>query len=461
MCEMSVWGRATVLSMAQPPTCPRKRHAGEGWRVVRDGQQRTAGRTRQRWRCIDPDGGFHRFVGAVARTRHAPEAVCWECDNQVEAHEGPVAGHEFEYLVREVAEALVSVGRGLTYTDAAKRARMKANAARSDASGVGVDDGETVSGGPVIDRTVVNGQTVAEWMGEFVPVVAKRHAETEWPETIVLDSTEYQDTNVRTGEQRQLFAVLAVWGYPSGDGKGRLWRFTAVPRDTADAWAEFLAELPGKPALVVCDRDLAIIGGVQRRWGKGKNVVPIHLCEHHMFARGVDALERDGVAYGDPLRELLNVAFQSLAGWDAFDAAVAADSRAVNGRRWVKHWRKRMRVQTARRASLPAHYANGAVEDPLKMVRQVIDRRKFAFRNRARMNLLLELVRLRVLRADSVRTYAEDIRAHLVAEGEERAPRYRQVYDTWGPRSDTKPRTRVYSLLGWSRVEGDRPDAHE
>jgi hypothetical protein len=29
-----------------------------------------------------------------------------------------VAGHEFEYLVREVAEALVSVGRGMTYTDA-------------------------------------------------------------------------------------------------------------------------------------------------------------------------------------------------------------------------------------------------------------------------------------------------------------------------------------------------------
>jgi hypothetical protein len=74
---------------------------------------------------------------------------------------------------------------------------------------------------------------------------------------------------------------------------------------------------------------------------------------------------------------------------------------------------------------------------------------------------LLELVRLRVLRADSVRTYTEDIRAHLVNEGDERTTRYRQVYDTWGPRSDTNPRTRVYSLLGWSRVEGDRPDAHE
>ncbi len=447
--------------MTQPPTCPRKGHAGDGWRVVRDGQQRTAGRTRQRWRCISPDDGFHRFVGAVARTRHAPEAVCWECDNQVAAHEGPVAGHEYEYLVREVAEALVSVGRGMTYTDAAKRARLKANAARNDASGASLHGDEFVSGGPVIDRTVVNGQTVAEWMGEFVPVVAKRHAETEWPETIVLDSTEFQDTNVRTGEQRQLFAVLAVWGYPAGGEKGRLWRLGAVPRDTTETWAEFLAELPGKPALVVCDRDLAIIGGVQQRWGKGKDAVPIHLCEHHLFARGVAALERDGIAYGDPLRELLNVAFQSLAGWDAFDTAVAADPRAVSGRKWVAHWRKRMRVQTARRASIPAHYANGAVEDPLKMVRQVIDRRKFAFRNRARMNLLLELVRLRVLRADSVRTYAEDIRAHLVAEGQDRAPRYRAVYDTWGPRSDTLQRTRVYSLLGWSRVEGDRPDAHD
>ncbi len=74
---------------------------------------------------------------------------------------------------------------------------------------------------PVIDQTVVNGQMVAEWRGEFVPVVANRHAETEWPETGVVDSTEYQDSSMRTGEQRQLFAVPAVWGYPAATGRAR------------------------------------------------------------------------------------------------------------------------------------------------------------------------------------------------------------------------------------------------
>ena len=60
---------------------------------------------------------------------------------------------------------------------------------------------------------------------------------------------------------------------------------------------------------------------------------------------------------------------------------------------------------------------NGAVEDPLKVVRAVIDRRKFALRKRARMNLLLGLMRLELVRGDSVRTYTEYIPTHPVKEG--------------------------------------------
>ncbi|NMM25103.1 MAG: hypothetical protein HHJ11_16760 [Phycicoccus sp.] len=419
----------------------------------------------------------------MSRTRYH-EGVCWECDNKVAAYEGPVAGHEYEYLVREVAEALVSVGRGMTYTDAAKRARKAANRARKNLDPGGGPDadldpddeldenlraaGDTVpkadptseSDTKPKEKTVTTGQTVADWLGEFVPVVAAQHQEKAWPQTIVLDSTEFMDTNSRTSGRRQLFAVLAAWGYAAGEKEGHLWKVAAAPADDAMAWKEFLASIPGRPELVVCDRDYAIIGGVQRHWGRGKAQVPIHLCEHHMFDNGLAKLKDDGIEFEDPLRVLFASAFQSLAGWDAFDAATQGDPRAVNTRKWVRHWRKRMRVQTARRASIPPHYGNGAVEAPIRQVRQVIERRKFTFRNLARMNLLLELVRLRLLRADSVRAYAEDIRTHLVLEGDRRKPSYRAVYDTWGPRIEDKPRTRVYSLLGWARVEGDRPDAH-
>ena len=77
----------------------------------------------------------------------------------------------------------------------------------------------------------------------------------------------------------------------------------AVPRDTEEAWAVFLSELPGKPSLVACYRDRAIIGRVQRRWGKDRNAVPIHLCDYHLSTCAVAVLERDGIAYGDPFRE--------------------------------------------------------------------------------------------------------------------------------------------------------------
>ncbi len=421
-------------------SCPRPGHSAPGWRVVRAGRQVTAGRTRQRWWCLSPDGTRHRFVGAVARTEHAAESVCWECDNPVARHEGPVAPSEFEYLVREVAGALVSVGQGMTYTEAAVRARRLADRARLDRD-------------EAPKPTPKNGQTVSEWVGEFAPVVAARYEETEWPETIVCDSTRFLYTNSWTGRSKQLFCVLAVWGYPAGDPVGRLWRLSAGPTQGRDAWAELLSELPGRPKLVVCDRDYGIIGGVQKHWGRGKNAVPHHLCEHHMFARAVAALDRDHIPFEDHLHDLVKDAFHSLAGWEAFDQAVCSDPRTPATRKWVKHWRKRMRAQTARRATLPPHYSNGAVEAPLRTIAAMLDRRKFAFRNRARMIALLGLVRLRFLRADNERAYAEDIRAHLVAAGDQRARRYRGIYDPWGPSSKTKPRVRTYSLWGTSSVE--------
>jgi hypothetical protein len=57
--------------------------------------------------------------------------------------------------------ALVDIGRGQTYTDAAMRVRARANVGKT---------GER--------REVINGQTVADWMADFVPAVAARHEET-------------------------------------------------------------------------------------------------------------------------------------------------------------------------------------------------------------------------------------------------------------------------------------------
>ena len=81
--------------------------------------------------------------------------------------------------------------------------------------------------------TVASGQTVADWLSRYGPVVAAAHAETAWPETVVLDSTRFVDDDARTGARNQLFCVLAAWGYPAGATRGRLWLLRAFPLQDA------------------------------------------------------------------------------------------------------------------------------------------------------------------------------------------------------------------------------------
>ncbi len=103
-----------------------------------------------------------------------------------------------------------------------------------------------------------------------------------------------------------------------------------------------------------------------------------------------------------------------------------------------------MKTQTGRRASLPAYYATGAIEPKLATVRQMLERRRWTFRNRRRMNTLLELVRQRLNRTDDVTRWASLIRTDLEAGGGKPSqPRRRAdpvAYDAAGER--------LYSLRG-------------
>ena len=382
--------------MSELPRCPR---GCESVKVVRDGVQKHAGRQRQRYRCVSADGSFHRFVGEGALSRTRGEGhTCGGCDRPLEVDGGPVAPWRGHYTVREVATALWLVAGGVSYAEAAMRVRRRA---------WGDDGGEQRAA-----TTVASGQTVADWLSRYGPIVAAPHAETAWPETVVLDSTRFMYDDARTGARNQLFCVLAAWGYPAGAARGRLWRLGAFPLQDAPTWETFLGDLPGRPALVVIDRDYGAIGGVQRRWGRGRAAVPIHLCEHHLYEKGKEALANSGHAtFGDPLQTALASALATPGGWETFHRlAIAAGGAAA---RWAKHWDKRMRTQTKRRASIPPHYANGAVEAPLEEVKRIVGQRRWTFRNADRLNLLLELARIRYNRDATEDDFAAELRAQL------------------------------------------------
>ncbi|MHA7271471.1 hypothetical protein [Arthrobacter sp. HLT1-20] len=326
-------------------------------------------------------------------------------------YEGPAAPAQFEYLIREIAGALVDVGRGSTYTDAARRVKMQA---------VVNIPGKSV-------REVKNGQTVAEWMADFVPVVAAPYAQTRWPDVLVLDSVSFYWRGIGEAKAKvEMYSILAAYGYDASGKDGRLWRQEAHPAHAVSAWEEFLARLPGDPLSVIADEDIAIRGAIMAHWGTAYWADRYHSSEHHLQASGSEVLTR--AAGSGELRTLFHDALTSKEPWDLFETAVEK-SGILAIKIWVMIHGEQIQRQTLRRGAIPPVYANGALENSLNLVRPMIVDRAFSFRNRARLNLLLELVRLGQLRADNTADYATAIRTHLIQNDGHPHRSYREIYD--------------------------------
>jgi len=347
----------------------------------------------------------------MSRTR-TKDGLCLECENHVHPHQGPQAPAEFEYLVREIAGALVDLGRGSTYTDAAKRVRALANLGKTTKM-----------------RDVVNGQTVAEWMADFVPVVTASSTPTQWPAVLVVDSAPFRWTDPVSGDNLLLYTLFAAYGYDHNGKNGRLWKIAVGPGGDAAAWAEFLASLPGKPESIVCDQDRAILGGIETHWGKYAATHLVHHCEHHLAERAKSAFASDRLDRDDPIQGLFHGALQSLERWDAFAAAVRGRDGLLMTKGWLNKNAILLRGQISGRDKIPPVYSNSAIEQPLREFTKTLRPRAFAFRNRARLNNLLALMRLAYLRADSVPGYSIDIRAYLDKHNGRPERTYRQAYD--------------------------------
>ena len=98
--------------------------------------------------------------------------TCNACESDLAPHQGPASPP----TVREAAAALVAIGSGLTYTEAAQHARARA--------------------GPPAAAVGLVAQLAANWMEALTPVVAASHQETAWPETIVCDATRFMVMNL-------------------------------------------------------------------------------------------------------------------------------------------------------------------------------------------------------------------------------------------------------------------------
>jgi len=354
--------------------------------------------------------------------------TCEHCEREVERREGPKAPRHYQFVARGIAEALGAVGAGATYMQASRVARDRARRFRCDAG-----TGEL--------RESAHGQLVADWVELFAPVVFEPHRPSAWPAagSLLFDHPPFRvraldEDGRRIPGGRVAFDVFCAVGYCAG--RPRLWRAEAFSSARPANWRVFLASLPGEPQRIVCDAHGGMLQAITARWPQAE----LQHCEWHLRHALVRLLGKR--ARDDPreqLQELQARAEGALAGpcsWQAFvRAARTADDEslacwiAVNGPTIGAQFARR-EPPSRRPADMPLTTA--ALEQLTRPIIAALYRRRYALKNRERLNRLLMLLQLHINGDDDVRRYARTIRTWLEANGGRPVDRRRAIADPAG-----------------------------
>ena len=400
--------------------CPRTEHAAS--RVRFDGHYGPDGHRRQRYRCIPANGGRpHCFTEPLPREESWPDA-CESCEREVGLHEGPHAARGYQFVARGIAEALVMVGAGSTYRDAALVARERARRLRLDP-------------GSAEPRLTRHGSLVMDWVEVFAPVLFEPYRPRAWPESgsLLLDDLPFRVRDPRTGRHRVAFRVSAAMGYEAG--RPKLWRLQAF------TWEAFLGALEGAPPRVVCDNDDGLTNAVGARFPDAE----LYLCEWHLrhaLERPMGKLRTEDPQHREAIDELLQeveAAFTGPAFWAAFlERAHAAGIPRVS--EWLNTTGQIVEEQFGRRGlrwkrSADAPLSTSSLDAFINPIRASIKPRAYGLKNRERTNRMLMLMQSHANREDDVNTYVRHIRDCL--EGNQGRPSVarRAIVDAGGSAS--------------------------
>ncbi len=409
------WSKAELV-------CPRPEHAGS--RVRFDGQYGTPGHRRQYYKCVPADGDRpHRFTEPLPREESWKDA-CELCERDVDFHEGSHAARKYQFVARGIAEALVAVGAGSTYRDAALVARERARRLRADA-----ETGEL--------RFTRHGSLVMDWVEVFAPVVFEAYRRRAWPASgsLLLDDLPFRVRDPNSGRHRIAFRVFCAMGYDAG--RPRLWRAEAFTSKAQPDWDAFLGALDGAPSRVVCDNDHGLTGAVRARFPDAE----LYLCEWHLR----HALERlmakirsdDGhQAAIDELLHQVEAAFTGPSFWAPFlerahTAGIPRLSEWLNSTGRIVEQQFRQRGPRSRRpAEVPL--TTSPLDAFINPIRASIQPRAYGLKNRERTNRMLMLMQLHANRQDDVHDYTRLIRSWLETNQGRPAITRRAVADTAG-----------------------------
>lgn len=391
--------------------CPRPEHAGS--RVKLDGTYGRVGHRRQRYKCTPRVGSkAHVFTELLPR-EESWQSCCEHCERQVERREGPKAPRHYQFVARGIAEALQAVGAGSSYMRASRVTRDRARRFRFDA-----ETGEL--------RESDHGQLVADWVELFAPVIFEPSRPSAWPAegSLLLDHLPFRVRALdaagrRIPAGRVAFDVFCGVGYRAG--KPRLWLAQAFVSAHLADWSAFLEALPGEPRRIVCDAHGGMLQAIEARWPHTE----LHQCEWHLQ----HALERllTKEARNNPsaeLQELGSRAKRAVAGpslWKQFvREARAAENESLD--RWIAVNAATIEAQFARREPASRRppdmpLTTAALEQVTRPIAAALYPRRYALKNRERLNRLLMLLQLHINGDDDVQAYARTIRTHLESNG--------------------------------------------
>jgi hypothetical protein len=404
------------------PRCPRPAHGTSA--VVRGGTYGVSGHRRQLFLCRPHRGSPHRFAGTLPREL-TTEPLCVECLTVLHPHEGPPYPQAYQFPARQVAAALVAVGKGDAYHKAAEDARTNATRVRRNRRTASKKRARFYG---------ANGTPTGDWVEVFAPILWQPHAPTAWPEIVAFDDLPFAGiakskrtaaskpiwpalpSRVTSGRGgRPLFAVLGAYGYKANGLPDHLWLLRAVPTPSTANITAYLLSLPGIPRVVICDPSWAWNKAIREAW-PAPNTPEIVWSEYHLKETLTRILNRAGIGADHRLRKALAVAFWDAASWAAFDA----ESRRWGIRElddWLDRRGPRVGAQIVNHTTRQVRRTTGGIEKALKVVKSRLYDRRALFSNRERTDRLLMLMTLDHRGLADERRYAKEIREWLTARG--------------------------------------------
>lgn len=265
----------------------------------------------------------------------------------------------------------------------------------------------------------LDGQLVANWVDSLAPIVCADELPERWPKRLALDSREFRiDRGPSAG---QSFHVFCAVGHDE-PGRPRVWRLAAYPRRSEADWQQFLARCDGTPRLIVTDFDKALRKALASAFPRaGARAPELRLCELHLRRSLENALAPLEAEPDHAVTRAFRHALFDHDNWIRFEARARASHRHASPplpalARWLDNYAEIVAAQLETRSSLGPN-SIGAVEATLRQIDRAFQGRSQSFGNRARLNLLLDLMTLHANGQADPRRWADRLRKRLHPHG--------------------------------------------